>query len=76
MKDLVTFLVQNITGSSDFVVEEHEEGDRVEIEIRAKSEILGLIIGKEGKTIKNLRRILSVKATPEKKIVNISVNEA
>ena len=76
MKDLVTFLVQNITGSDDFSVVENAEGDRVEIEIKAERDILGLIIGKEGKTIKNLRRILSVKATPEKKIVNISVSEA
>jgi len=58
------------------LVTEQAENDRVEIEIKAGRDILGLIIGKEGKTIKNLRRILSVKATPEKKIVNISVSEA
>jgi predicted RNA-binding protein YlqC (UPF0109 family) len=76
MKELVTFLVQSITGSKDFTVEERSEGDSVEIEIKAKSDILGIIIGKEGKTIKNLRKILAVKATPERKMVNISVSEA
>jgi predicted RNA-binding protein YlqC (UPF0109 family) len=75
MKDLATFLIKNITGSDDFSLEEEREADRVTILIKANPEIIGLIIGKEGKTIKNIRRIISIRATIEKMAVNISVTE-
>lgn len=74
MKELLTFLISNITGSDQFEVGENmnEEG-KVTLDVVADPEIVGLIIGKEGKTIKNLRKILSIKATREKLGVNINV---
>ncbi len=73
MKDLVFYLIASITGSKEFEVEEKTEGDQIELDVKTKKDIIGLIIGKEGKTIKNIRKILSIKATLEKKIVNINV---
>jgi len=75
MKDLLQFLIENITGSSEFEIEEdrNDEG-RVNLDVTADSSIVGLIIGKEGKTIKNLRKILSIKATREQSGVNINVS--
>lgn len=75
MKDLLEFLIKNITGSDDFSVEEEnaEEG-RVNFSVVANPDIIGLIIGKEGKTIKNIRKILSIRATKEKVGVNINVS--
>jgi predicted RNA-binding protein YlqC (UPF0109 family) len=75
MKDLTTFLIKNITGSEDFSVGEEREEDKITITVKANPEIIGLIIGKEGKTIKNIRKIISIKATIEKLAVNISVTE-
>lgn len=74
MKDLLSYLLSKITGSNDFDIEEvaSEEG-KVTFDVTADSEIIGLIIGKEGKTIKNIRKILSIRATKEKTGVNISV---
>jgi len=74
MKDLLSYLLSKITGSNDFAIEEvaSEEG-KITFDVTADSEIIGLIIGKEGKTIKNIRKILSIRATKEKTGVNISV---
>lgn len=74
MKELLEFLISNITGSKEFNVTKNEEEGNVTFEVIADPNIVGLIIGKEGKTIKNLRKILSVRATKERIGVNINVN--
>jgi predicted RNA-binding protein YlqC (UPF0109 family) len=76
MVDLIKFIVQKITGSEEFSVEEttNEEQGNVFV-IKAKPEIIGLIIGKGGKTIKNIRRIASIRGVLENKSVNINVLE-
>ena len=73
MKKLATFIIQSITNSQDFTVEEQEEESNVSLRVKAHPDITGLIIGKGGKTIKNIRKILSIKATLEGKGVNITV---
>lgn len=75
MKELLSFLITNITGSDDFEVGENmnEEEGRLTLDVVANPDIVGLIIGREGKTIKNLRKILSIRATREKLGVNINV---
>lgn len=75
MKDLISFLIKNITGSEDFTIEESQDERGDLFTVKAKPEIIGLIIGKAGKTIKNIRRIASIKATTEKKYININVSE-
>ncbi|OGM73894.1 hypothetical protein A2382_03070 [Candidatus Woesebacteria bacterium RIFOXYB1_FULL_38_16] len=75
MKDLTTFLISNITGSDDFSVEETVENGKCDILVKTKPDIIGFIIGKEGKTIKNIRRILAIKASLERLSVNIKVEE-
>jgi predicted RNA-binding protein YlqC (UPF0109 family) len=75
MIELIKFLITKITGSEDFDIEEsHDERGEL-FTVRAKPEIIGLIIGKAGKTIKNIRRIASIKATSENKFININVIE-
>ena len=76
MKKLLEFIIQNITGSNDFSIEEETNEDHVTLNVSANPSIIGLIIGKEGKTIKNIRKIVSIKATLLKKVINISVTEA
>lgn len=76
MKDLASFLIENITGSNDFSIEEEVDGERVILNVTANPDIVGLIIGKEGKTIKNIRRIVAIKAALNDQAVNISVTEA
>lgn len=77
MKTLLEFLIAKITNTkaeTDFDVTEESVDGKAVLNVTAKPEIVGLIIGKEGKTIKNIRKIVSVKAVLENKSVNISVN--
>lgn len=74
MKDLLEYIIKSITGSEEFsVLETTPEDNVVSFEVTANPDIIGLIIGKEGKTIKNIRKILSIKATKDKVAVNINV---
>lgn len=75
MKELLTFLVEKMTGSKEFDVEESEEEGRHDLMIMAPKEMVGMIIGKEGRTIKAIRNLLKVKATLEKEAVSVSVGE-
>ncbi len=76
MIDLIKFIISKITGSADFEVTETEDEKGSLYLVHAKPDIIGLIIGKEGKTIKNIRRIASIRAVLENKSINISVAES
>lgn len=75
MKELLEYLITNITGTEDFEISESSEGDRENFEIIISKDYIGMVIGKEGSTIRSIRKIISVKATLENKLVNISVSE-
>jgi predicted RNA-binding protein YlqC (UPF0109 family) len=75
MIKLLEYLIGNITGSSDFKVAETDEEGKTLLTVKADPNIIGLIIGKQGKTIKNLRKIVAIKAAIENKAVNITVTE-
>jgi len=75
MKKLLSYLVKGITGSDDFVIEETGDDDRVTFNVKADKDIVGFIIGKNGKTIRTIRNILRVKAALEKKGVYVTVTE-
>jgi predicted RNA-binding protein YlqC (UPF0109 family) len=73
MKDLLDFLLKGILGEEKFEVSETEDGGRTLYTIQTEDKNKGLIIGKAGKTISSLRNILKVRATLEKRAVNIQV---
>lgn len=75
MKKLVKYLVESITGSSEFEIEEIKNEGGTEYVIHAEDNLIGLIIGKGGATIKSIRNIVKIKATLQKTHVNVSVEE-
>lgn len=75
MKKLLEYLVKGITGLKDIEVKEEVDGDFLSFTILTAPETAGLIIGKQGKTIKTIKNLLRVKATLDKKGVSISVEE-
>jgi predicted RNA-binding protein YlqC (UPF0109 family) len=75
MRDLLDFLIKGITGNKDFEIEESQDADRSNFEIKIDPSFFGLIIGKGGRTIRAIRNLLKVRATIEKKGVNVSVAE-
>lgn len=75
MLALLKYLIKNVTGIKDFKIKKEEEGDFINFMVITEPGTAGLVIGKGGKTIKAIRNILKVKATLDKKGVNISVEE-
>lgn len=69
-------MVQNIASQDDRVsVEETESDGTVQLSITCAKEDIGRIIGKKGKIIKALRRVLGIVAAREDKRVYITMND-
>jgi predicted RNA-binding protein YlqC (UPF0109 family) len=73
MEELLKYLVENITGNSKIKISKSEEEGNVNFTIKPPDDVVGLIIGKAGKTIKAISSLLKVRATLEKKRVNVEV---
>lgn len=69
IKETLEYILKAIIPESDQVsVEDHDEQGTIVFEISAPSELIGKIIGKEGKVIKSIRTILNL-TYPETKFV-------
>jgi predicted RNA-binding protein YlqC (UPF0109 family) len=63
MKDLISFIVAKLVDQPDAVeVTERDEGDTIIIELRVAKDDLGKVIGKQGRTAKAMRSLLSAAA--------------
>jgi predicted RNA-binding protein YlqC (UPF0109 family) len=76
MKELLEYLLKKIVGKKDFAIEETNEDSKVNFNVSADPSIIGLIIGKNGRTIKSIQNILRVRARLEKASVFVNVTEA
>jgi predicted RNA-binding protein YlqC (UPF0109 family) len=72
---LLKYIIKGITGSSDFSIDEKETDGRTTYDIKASPDIIGLIIGKGGQTIRHIRNIMRIKAVLDKKSIYITVSE-
>jgi hypothetical protein len=64
LKDLVEFLARSLVDKPDAVtVEEVPEGDQTVLELRVAQDDLGKVIGKQGRTARALRTLLSAAAS-------------
>jgi predicted RNA-binding protein YlqC (UPF0109 family) len=76
MKDLLKFILESLTGNSDYDIEEVSENEGfVRLTAHIKKEDMGLVIGREGATIKTIRNLLRIKAILEKKAFALNVIE-
>ena len=63
MKEFIEFLIKQIVKNPDqVVVDEEIENTIVRINVCAAQEDMGLIIGKEGRTIRSVRALAKAKA--------------
>lgn len=63
MKDLISFIVGKLVDQPEAVeITEREEGETIIIELRVAKEDLGKVIGKQGRTAKAMRAVLSAAA--------------
>lgn len=72
MIDLLSYITKSITGNEDIEVTESEENGIKEYVVHAPQAVMGLLIGKEGRTIRAIRSLARARAIVEK--INISVH--
>ncbi len=75
MQDLLKFILEGITGKKEFEIEETEEEGRLHLNILVNEDLIGLIIGKGGNTIKAIQNILRIKGSIDNKFVHLTVSE-
>lgn len=73
MEELVNYIVKESTGIDDVEILTEEEDERIIYLIKVPEESIGLVIGKNGNTIKTLRKLLKIRATLEGKRVDLRV---
>lgn len=72
LDDLLMFILKSIIGESvDF--DKKEDKEEITYIIRPTKEKTGIIIGKNGKTIKSITRILKMRAVIERVKLNVIV---
>lgn len=76
MRELLEYVLSGIIEETGYTIEEEVEGDSVNFIVHAGEDVIGLIIGKNGRTVRAIRNLLRVRATLENKVVNLNVVEA
>lgn len=75
MKDLLQFILSKITGGKDFEIHESTDAGVTNFQVLAPKELMGILIGKGGKTVRTIRSLLKIRATLEKRAVNLEIAE-
>ena len=76
MKELIKYIAESLVDNPDVVKVTEVEGERTSvIELSVAKEDLGKIIGKQGKTARAMRTILSAASTKQKKRTILEIIE-
>ncbi len=76
MKDLVSFIASALVDQPDSVdVSEEEREDTIHLELRVAKEDLGKVIGKQGRTARAMRSLLSASASRDNKKARLEIVE-
>ena len=76
MKDLLDFIVKNLVTKPEAVlIEEQKEEGNITLNLTVDPSDMGLIIGKNGQTIRAIRKLLTVRAIAENVRVNLQLTE-
>ncbi|MBQ7144280.1 MAG: KH domain-containing protein [Oscillospiraceae bacterium] len=74
MKELLTYLIQNLVDHPDEVtVTEHESGGGTVFEVRVADGDMGKVIGRQGRIIKEVRVLMKAIAQRKGKKVSVEV---
>lgn len=73
MDELLDFILKGITGKKVPFAKYENEGGKIIYEITPENSEIGILIGKEGKVVKSIQNILSVRAKLEKKFVILRI---
>lgn len=76
MKDLIVYIAKSLVDNPDEVEVKEVEGEQTSIiELRVAKEDLGKVIGKQGRTARAMRTILSAASTKMKKRATLEILE-
>ena len=76
MNELVEYIVKSLVSNPDAVkVEQSEENGEVRLLLTVDDADMGMVIGKNGQTIKSIRKLLTVRAMAENVRVYLQLNE-
>jgi len=76
MKELVSFIASSLVDDADSVqVSEEEREDTVVLELRVAKDDLGKVIGKQGRTARAIRSLLSAAAGKDNKKARLEIME-
>ncbi|OGE41963.1 hypothetical protein A3B45_01945 [Candidatus Daviesbacteria bacterium RIFCSPLOWO2_01_FULL_39_12] len=76
MKDLLEFIITNLVSKPDAIsIDEKSEDGNVDLILTVDPTDMGLIIGKNGQTIRAIRKLLTVRAIAENVRVNLQLVE-
>jgi len=76
MKELVQFIAQQLVNNPDAVEVKETQGETASVlELRVAKEDLGRVIGKQGRTAKSIRTILSAVAARKNRRVIVEIVE-
>lgn len=76
MKELISFIATRLVDAPDAVeTVEREEEDTVTVELRVAKEDLGKVIGKQGRTARAMRSVLTVMAEKMEKRSRLEIIE-
>ncbi len=76
MKALVAHIAEALVDSPEQVqVSENESGDMIGLELKVAQEDLGKVIGKQGRTARAMRSILSAAAARDNKKARLDILE-
>lgn len=76
MKDLLHYIVTSLVTNPDAVsIDERNQDGNVDLILSVDPSDMGLIIGKNGQTIRSIRKLLTVRAIAENVRVNLQLND-
>ena len=76
MKELLSFIVASIVTKPEAVlIDEQKEEGNVNLNLTVDPTDMGLVIGKNGQTIRAIRKLLTVRAIAENVRVNLQLTE-
>lgn len=76
MKELVAYITQSLVDNSEAIeVKQSEQDDTVLIELHVAKEDLGKVIGKQGRTARAIRSLLSASAGRQGKKARMEIIE-
>jgi hypothetical protein len=77
MKEFLEFLIKQITSKPEEVkITENRENDTFIYHIKVSEDDMGIVIGKEGKTIKSLRNLAKAKAIRDNIRIQVLLDES